>query len=135
MNGEGIGSPSRQVTQALARQLPNGTTKLQFAYYSKFDPIGSQFDVHLVNQILKWDILQVEAKLTRENRIIFHQNLINHFNTEELRTVAFEMEIQHENFSGKLDSFARELIEYCERHQLFEELKKICQKNRPNTTW
>ncbi|KAA3655950.1 MAG: hypothetical protein DWQ04_32510 [Chloroflexi bacterium] len=119
----------------LARQLPNGTTKLQFANYSKFDPIGSQFDIEFVNQILKQDILQVEVTLASENRRRFHQNLIDHFNTEELRMVAFEMHIKHENFSSKLDSFARELIEYCERHQRIEELKEICQENRPSTAW
>ncbi len=119
----------------LARQLPNGTTKLQIAYYSKFNPIGSQFDIEFVNQLLKQDILQVESKLANENRGIFHKNLIHHFNTEELRMIAFEMHIQHENFSNKLDSFARELVEHCERHQRIEELKEICQKNRPHTTW
>ena len=119
----------------LVRQLLNGTTKLKIAYHNKFDPIGPQFDIKFINRIMQRDIFQVKSQLTSEDRRNFHQNLIHHFNMQELRMIAFEMYIQHENFSDKRDSFARELIEYCERHQHIKELKEICQKNRPHTTW
>lgn len=122
------------------RQLPNGTTKLQFTYYSKYEPIGPQFDVEFVNQIMKQTSYQFESVIEEsrsinENRRKLHQGLIHHFNRDELRTIAFEMDIRYENFSDKLNSFARELIEHCERHQCIEELIEICQRKRPQATW
>ena len=124
----------------IARQLPNGTTKLQFAYHSKFKPIGSQFDVEFVNQIISQSTSQVElvpevSKSISENRVELLQNLGYHFNIEELRMIAFEMRIQHENFQSRRDSFAREFFEHCERHQCIEKLLEICQRERPKIIW
>ncbi|MFB0536119.1 MAG: hypothetical protein ACETWR_14180 [Anaerolineae bacterium] len=48
-----LGGSSEQRGYILARQLHDGTTKLQFAYYSKFNPIGPQFDVEYADNILK----------------------------------------------------------------------------------
>lgn len=48
-----LGGSFEQRGYILARQLHNETTKLQFAYYSKFEPIGPQFDVEYADNILK----------------------------------------------------------------------------------
>ncbi len=52
-----LGGTLQQRGFILARQLPNGTTKLQFAYHSKFQPIGPQFDIEFINYIMKQDTL------------------------------------------------------------------------------
>jgi nucleoside phosphorylase len=48
-----LGGTLQQRGFVLARQLPDGTTKLQFAYYSKFQPIGSQFEIEFVNHVMR----------------------------------------------------------------------------------
>jgi nucleoside phosphorylase len=48
-----LGGTLQQRGFILARQLPNGTTKLQFAYNSKFQPIGLQFDIEFVKDIMR----------------------------------------------------------------------------------
>lgn len=47
-----LGGTLHQRGFILARQLHDGTTKLQFAYYSKFQPIGPKFDMEFANYIL-----------------------------------------------------------------------------------
>lgn len=47
-----LGGTLHQRGFILARQLYDGTTKLQFAYYSKFQPIGPKFDMEFANYIL-----------------------------------------------------------------------------------
>jgi hypothetical protein len=47
-----LGGTLHQRGFILARQLHDGTTKLQFAYHSKFQPIGPKFDVEFANYIL-----------------------------------------------------------------------------------
>jgi hypothetical protein len=48
-----LGGSLEQRGYILARQLPDGTTKLQFAYHSKFKSIGSRFDVDYADAVLK----------------------------------------------------------------------------------
>ena len=48
-----LGGTLQQRGFVLARQLQDGTTNLQFAYYSnKFQPIGPKFDIEFANYIL-----------------------------------------------------------------------------------
>jgi hypothetical protein len=48
-----LGASCEQRGYILARQLPDGTTKLQVAYNSKYKPIGPQFDVEYVDRVLQ----------------------------------------------------------------------------------
>lgn len=52
------------------------------------------------------------------------------FSLEELQHICFVLEIDHEQFSKSKSSFIRELIEYCERHDLISKLLAICQSER-----
>ena len=53
-----LGPTLTQRGYILARQLPDGTTNLQFAYYSKFKPIGWQFDVEYADKVVShWSTL------------------------------------------------------------------------------
>jgi len=48
-----LGGTLQQRGFIIARQLSNGTTKLQFAYSSKFRPIGKQFEIDFIDNIMR----------------------------------------------------------------------------------
>lgn len=65
-------------------------------------------------------------------RLTLNQVLIKYFNNEELRDVCFRLEIDHEVLpAGGKSSTARELVQYCERHNRSAELVQICCQLRP----
>ncbi len=50
------------------------------------------------------------------------------FNIDELKTLCFKLGIEHELFnSSNHEAFARELIRYCERNNLYDELVTRCE--------
>ena len=63
------------------------------------------------------------------------RNLAEHFNKEELRTLCFDLGIEHENLPETKDGMARELVAYCERIGKIRELVAQCRKLRPNVSW
>lgn len=65
------------------------------------------------------------------------RNLISsHFNKSELRNLAYDLRINHENLPGEtLHDLSRELIEWCRRHQQIEELIAQCKSLRPKVDW
>jgi hypothetical protein len=48
--------------------------------------------------------------------------LAYYFNVEELRTLCFDLGIEHENFPNALDGMTRELVTYCNRHGRISDL-------------
>ena len=63
------------------------------------------------------------------------QLLSRHFDLAELRGVCFDLGINHENLSPRLDELARELIELVERQQRLPELLNRVKQQRPTVDW
>ena len=76
-----------------------------------------------------------EARTRLEILAELRQNLATHFNREELRTLCFDLDIDHENLPEAKDSMARELVAHCERRQCILELARKCRKLRPEVAW
>lgn len=59
--------------------------------------------------------------------------LTKHFNLDELQTLCFDLNIKYENIPGTtLEAKSRELIDYCERQNLVDELQAAIVRLRPN---
>lgn len=70
--------------------------------------------------------------LERVSRAELREEITAHFNSEELRTLCFDMNIDYENLGGEGKAGkVRELIAYCERHGRIDELVEICRQLRP----
>jgi hypothetical protein len=58
------------------------------------------------------------------------------FSLDELRTLCFDLSIDHEALPGQTRSaLSRELVEYCRRRGRLAELARACQALRPNVPW
>lgn len=66
-----LGGTLHQRGFILARQLQDGTTKLQFAYHNKFQPIGPKFDREFVDYILE--------QLSEDGIDALKRNLAQHY--------------------------------------------------------
>jgi hypothetical protein len=64
------------------------------------------------------------------------ENLTSYFNTEELRTLCFDLGIPYEDLGGegRADRI-RELVAYCDRHARTADLIATCSRLRPQATW
>jgi hypothetical protein len=72
--------------------------------------------------------MQPLAKL--RDQIIFY------FNLPELRNLAFDLGINHEELPGEtLSDKGRELLAYCIRHGLLPALVRRCRELRPHAKW
>ncbi len=70
------------------------------------------------------------------DKTTLRKNLTNCFNESELRTLCFDLHIDHEIIpGGTKEEKARELIVYCEHHGLLIRLLKKCQQQRPHVKW
>jgi hypothetical protein len=69
--------------------------------------------------------------------IHLRKQLGEHFNLEETQTLCFDLHIVYENLPGDntLASKTRELVKYCYRNGMLDELIEYCQKERPKVTW
>ncbi len=76
-----------------------------------------------------------KAKMPSETLTQLRQNLAQHFNREELRTLCFDLGIEHENLPDAKDSMARELVAHCDRIQRIPELVRKCRELRPDVSW
>ncbi len=64
----------------------------------------------------------------------FYNNLLKYFNNSELDAVCFNLGIDKENLGGDdKPARARELIQYCERNSMFEQLVAVCREMRPQS--
>ena len=68
--------------------------------------------------------------------VAIHELLTQHFSAEELRTLCFRLGIEYDDLSGngRADK-ARELVAYCQRHNLLQDLQRAVTQARPNVTW
>lgn len=73
----------------------------------------------------------IDVQLTQ-----LRNNLVNHFNLNELKTLCFDMGVDYELLgeSGK-EAVARELINYVMRHDLTKEFLAVCRRSRPSVKW
>ncbi len=80
--------------------------------------------------------VQEVEMITNSPRSILHQNLVENFSEEELRTLCFDMEVDYENLpaQGKAGK-ARELIIYLKRLGRTAELIERCRELRPKISW
>lgn len=139
-----LGGTLHQRGFILARQLANETTKLQFAYYNKFQPIGLQFETNFINHIVSQCMLLpaslVESnkriQVNSRNKSVIRDNLATLFSLSELRSLCFDLEIQYDNLHGDtIMEKSIELVDYCYRHGLKTTLVIECQKLRPHVFW
>ena len=76
-----------------------------------------------------------EAKRKLEYRAELRQNLTERFNRDELRTLCFDLGIEHENLPEAKDSMARELVACCEQTGSISALVAKCKELRPDVSW
>jgi hypothetical protein len=83
-----------------------------------------------------WEVnVAQEASTPLEILSHLRQDLAKYFDREELRTLCFDLGIEHENLPDAKDSLARELVAHCERHQRTFELTRKCRELRPDVSW
>ncbi|MCA9950342.1 MAG: hypothetical protein KDE48_11900 [Anaerolineales bacterium] len=70
------------------------------------------------------------------NQANLREQLANYFNESELNDLCFDLNIDYENLPDQTkQEKVRELIIYCQRHRLMEELIMRCQELRPQVSW
>ena len=57
--------------------------------------------------------------------------LINHTDIDDLKEIAFQLNLTHEFATGRLSNYARELVTYCKRHDMLPELGNILLRRWP----
>lgn len=74
---------------------------------------------------------------TRHERLsALRRQIINHFDTEELKLVAFELAVNWDDLSGdKISTKTHALILLLERQNRLDDLLAILAKERPQVTW
>ncbi|MCL5996109.1 MAG: tetratricopeptide repeat protein [Chloroflexi bacterium] len=73
---------------------------------------------------------------TTNQLVILRQNLIEYFNTDELRSLCFDLGIDWESLAGEgKNAKARELITYMQRRGKLDELMKAVREVRPTVAW
>ncbi len=73
---------------------------------------------------------------TRQQLAQMRQNLAEHFDLEELRTLCADLGVDYDSLRGEGKiAKARELVEYLDRTGRISELIAICVRQRPNVTW
>ena len=64
------------------------------------------------------------------------QKIEKHFNLDEVKELVFELAINYENLPGEtLRSKSRELVNYCQRHNLLQKLVEHCLTLRSHVDW
>ncbi|MFQ5435784.1 MAG: hypothetical protein ACE5FD_12980, partial [Anaerolineae bacterium] len=79
-----------------------------------------------------------EAQSGSQNRglALLGRNIETYFNLEELKVLCFDLDINYENLAGQtLAAKSRELVNYCQRHNLLADLLAACQESRPEVDW
>ncbi len=79
-----------------------------------------------------------EAQSGGQNRglALVRRSLETYFNLEELKTLCFDLGVNYDNLAGEtLAGKSRELVNYCQRHNLLPDLLALCQEARPEVDW
>ena len=63
------------------------------------------------------------------------QLLGQYFSREELRSICFDLGIDHENFPEGKEGLCRGLILYAERKGRLDDLLRMCKRERPSVLW
>ncbi|WP_420642039.1 hypothetical protein [Candidatus Leptofilum sp.] len=66
------------------------------------------------------------------NQKKLRQLLTKHFSREDLKNLCFDLEIDSDNFPNEKDNFIRELILYCKRNNLYDQLVNECEQKIRN---
>lgn len=69
------------------------------------------------------------------NQALLRQEIDEHFNREELRSLSFDMGIDYEYLPDMKEGMVRELILYCERREKLSELGQRLMQLRPKVDW
>lgn len=70
------------------------------------------------------------------NQAQLREQIADHFNESELQNLCYDLNAKFEDLPGKTHrDKARELIEYCHRHGLMDDLLQQCQTLRPHLSW
>jgi hypothetical protein len=73
---------------------------------------------------------------SKEFLVKLNMKMNDHLNMEEIRTICFHMDIDHEQLKGSVKSeIVRELISHCQRHEKVDELLEKCSSINPNIDW
>lgn len=76
------------------------------------------------------------AKNLPSDLAAIRDNLIEYFNKAELRGLAFELGIRHEDLPGEtLSELAQSLVIYCRRRGRLAELVDLGRRERPRVSW
>lgn len=98
----------------LLGQIPDGQTRSLRAMVRSLSPFASLSDAEM-------------AALRRKIATLF--------SVEELRTLCFDIGVNHEGFPDQPDPFSRELVSYCSRRHLIPKLVGACKRERPQLLW
>lgn len=64
------------------------------------------------------------------------QALVDSFSLDELKTICQDVGINHESIGeSRVEGFARELVETCQRRGLLRKPVEVCSRRRPHTNW
>lgn len=71
-----------------------------------------------------------------QNRNALLEKLNSHFSLEELKTLSFRLNIDHEQIGvANKEQFARDLILFCERRGMMTDLLQQCRTALPQVAW
>lgn len=77
-----------------------------------------------------------ETRLSEQALTRLRHLVITHFNESELHDLCFDLSVDYENLAGNMKSDkARELINYCQRHDRIPRLLHMCRQLRPTVLW
>jgi hypothetical protein len=82
-------------------------------------------------------VLQEEhAESMLQNRILLRKLMIRYFSRSEMETLCFDLGIPKGAFPdvNKIE-LAQEIILYCERYNLIQNLLTLCREQRPHAEW
>jgi len=74
----------------------------------------SETRIHIPSKIVGGD-MSPSSNSSREVLVQLHQNLVEYFSKEELRTLCFDLGIEHENLPDAKEGLARALVRHCRR--------------------
>jgi tetratricopeptide (TPR) repeat protein len=97
------------------------------------DRAFTQFEANLKD--MDQDVNSMSPSLHYQDRAVLRKRLSESFNKEELRTLCFDLGLEHDNLPDVRNGMARELVAHCERHGLIPHLIRECQRRRPNVHW
>jgi uncharacterized membrane-anchored protein len=75
------------------------------------------------------------ASVPLPDRATLHRKISGHFTVDEMRQLCFGLGIEHENLSDRRSTMAMEIVEYCERYVMTDQLVAACRRMRPQVSW